>query len=395
MEALAVCTPGLEAILDAELAALGIRQRRLAKGGVSFRGSTRDLYKANVWLRTASRLLVRIGRFRATSFRDLEREASALDWSSWLGPSTQPRLRVSSGSSRLHHTGAIEERIAQVLGVDVRPDDPERGSEEPAQASDEHTSDEKASDEQQTFVVRVRRDVFTISADASGDSLHQRGWRQAVAKAPMRETLAAAMVLASEWAHDRPLLDPLCGSGTIAIEAALIAQGRAPGAQRSFALQRWPRFEPGTWASVQADVRAAEESAAGRQLPLIAAADRNRGAIQATLANAQRAGVADAITIEQASLAESISRHTSTKNGGDFGVVLTNPPYGARIGRGDLRDLYATLGRAAPWELGLLVADRSLAGHTKLNLAERFRTSNGGIPVTYLQSTDPPPRGRR
>ena len=378
MEALAVCTPGLESVLDEELAALGIRRRRITKGGVSLRASTRELYAANVWSRTASRLLVRIGRFRATGFRDLEREIAAMDWSPWLAEGTGVRLRVSSGSSRLHHTGAIAERIERALGVD---DVRERGIDDDATA--------------QAFVVRVRRDVVTISVDASGDNLHQRGWRLAIAKAPLRETLAAAMVLASGWRGDRPLLDPMCGSGTIAIEAALLAQGRAPGANRSFAFQRWPSFEPGTWASVRAEVQRAEEGSRGLDgaAARIVATDRDAGAIRAATANAERAGVADRVKIERASVAESIAAHVSTHTDGGPGLLLSNPPYGARVGGTDLRDLYATIGRAAEWDVGLLVADRALAGHTKLTFEERFRTSNGGIPVTLLEH--PATRARR
>ena len=249
-DALAVCAPGLEGVLDEELAALGVRRRRVTKGGVSIRVSTRELYAANVWLRTASRLLVRIGRFRATGFRDLEREVAAMDWSPWLAEGSAVKLRVSSGSSRLHHTGAIAERIENALG-----------------GGDSRRNGDHGDGDTQAFVVRVQRDVVTISVDASGDNLHRRGWRLATAKAPVRETLAAAMVLASGWRGDRPLLDPLCGSGTIAIEAALLAQGRAPGANRTFAFQRWPSFEPGTWASVHADVQRAEVAAGAPDRP--------------------------------------------------------------------------------------------------------------------------------
>jgi putative N6-adenine-specific DNA methylase len=384
MDALVVCTPGLEAILDDELATLGIRNRRLAKGGVSIRVSTRELYAANVWLRTASRLLVRIGRFRATTFRDLEREVASLDWAPWLTDDPALKLRVSSGSSRLHHTGAIAERVRRVLGLDDFGDTDGDAADDPADDGDAATP--------QAFVVRVRHDEFTISVDASGRNLHQRGWRLATAKAPLRETLAAAMVLASGWRGERPLLDPMCGSGTIAIEAALLAQGRAPGAGRSFAFQRWPCFEPGTWASVTATVRSAEARAPDRSHASITAADRDRGAVAATVANAERAGVAHLLTVEHASLTESITAHVEGAAGDDPGLVLTNPPYGGRVGGHDLRDLYATLGRASHWDVGMLVANRALAGHTGLTFDERFRTSNGGIPVRYLQHPAGPAR---
>lgn len=359
MDCLVVCAPGLEPVLDEELASRGIRRRRVVRGGVEITATTRQLYATNVWARTASRVLVRAARFRATSFRDLESHLASVDWSPWLDGGQRLAVRVSSSASKLHHTGAVAERVARTLPGTDDPDAPE-----------------------QLLVVRIHRDTVVASVDSSGEHLHRRGWRLATAKAPLRETLAAAMVLASGWQPDAPLVDPLCGSGTIAIEAALIATGRAPGAARDFAFRRWRSFEPGTWASVRADVQRAEASVDLSTMPVIVAADRDAGAVEAARANAARAGVAELVDVRRAPIAETLASLPTPP-----GWIVTNPPYGARVGRGDLRNLYATIGKVAtggrPWRIGMLVADQVLAGHTGLTLQERFRTSNGGIPVTF------------
>jgi putative N6-adenine-specific DNA methylase len=366
MDCLAVCAPGLERLLAGELGGLGVHRPRPIHGGVEFAASTRQLYAANVWLRTASRIVVRAARFRAASFAELERRAAELDVSPWIGPGTEPTFRVTSHGSRLYHTAAIAERLGRVLGGGTG-----------------------RSGQTQMVVVRVARDVVTLSVDSSGEHLHRRGWRLAPAKAPLRETLAAAMVLASGWDGATPFVDPLCGSGTVAIEAALLAAGRAPGAARGFAFEGWPSFQPGTWASVREDVRQAEVAAAGRPQPLILAADRDEGAVRTATENAARAGVGAAIEVRASPLAATLAALPSPP-----GWLVTNPPYGARVGGADLRDLYATLGRATGWHIGLLAADTALARHAGVPLTERFRTTNGGIPVTFL-ATAAPVRARR
>jgi putative N6-adenine-specific DNA methylase len=355
-----VCAPGLEPLLRDELIGLGLRRSRPITGGVTFDATTRQLYAVNVWSRIATRVLVRAARFRARTFEALERELAAVDWQPWLPDDTGVRVRVTSTRSRLYHTGAIEERVHRALGA--------------APANDEHAP---------LVVVRIVDDEAQISIDASGAALYKRGWRTSAAKAPLRETLAAAMVLASGWTRDAPLIDPFCGSGTIAIEAALLAAGHAPGAHRAFAFERWPSFEPGTMASVRASTKIEPRSVA-----TIVARDRDDGAVETTIANATRAGVADAIDVQRASISELVDLASLTSR--DSGWVLSNPPFGRRVsGGGDLRDLFARFGDVARaalpgWHVGLLVADARAAGHTRLGLREVFATRAGGIPVQFV-----------
>lgn len=374
-DCLAVCPPGLEPILAGELRELGLRPTGPLHGGVPLRATDRELYLANVWTRVATRVVVRLGTFVARSFADLEARAASIPWDTYLAPGIAPVFRVTAAKSRLYHTDAIAERLHRVVGV--------------APPADDVATDPTRV---QLFVVRAVHDRFTISADASGDSLHRRGWRQEVAKAPLRETIAAAMVRACGHDAGRPFVDPMCGSGTVAIEAALAAAGLAPGADRTFAFQRWPSFKPGTWASVAAGVRAAADDATRRaRVGPILAADRDEGAVRAATANAERAGVADLVRVHHGALRTTLQ----ALRGAPPGTICANPPYGVRVGgaaaggSSDLRDLYGALGATVrgelpAWRVALLVADRNLAAHCGLAFEERFATTNGGIDVAFL-----------
>jgi putative N6-adenine-specific DNA methylase len=236
----------------------------------------------------------------------------------------------------------------------------------------------------QLFVVRIVEDECEISADTSGELLHRRGYRQEIGKAPLRETLAAAMLLASGWNPTEALIDPLCGSGTIPIEAALLARGIAPGVGRRFAFMEWPTFVPERWESVLGQ---AQDAARTGTLELeIMGGDRDSGAIEAAVRNAERAGVSGDIRFEVRPLSASLDALEVTPRPG---WILTNPPYGVRlVDTSRLSDLYAKLGsrlRAAEgWRLGVLTSDADLARRTGLPLRARFSSRNGGIPVAFF-----------
>ena len=240
----------------------------------------------------------------------------------------------------------------------------------------------------QLFVIRIVHDEVEMSADSSGELLHRRGYRQEIAKAPLRETLAAAMVLASGWRKDEPLLDPMCGSGTIPIEAALIARGIAPGLRRKFQFMTWPTFDQDLWNGILEKANGSVTQATAR----IRGSDRDAGAVQAASRNAERAGVADTIQFS----VESVSASLTALEDMDAGVgwILTNPPYGIRMGESDdLRNLYARVGAALRtkqgWRAGILTADAALVRETRLPLVPRFNTRNGGIPISFLVREKP------
>jgi len=333
--------------------------------------------RANLWLRTASRVIVRVATFRARSFIELERHARRIEWDRFVSRGSPLRFRVTSRKSKLYHTEAIAQRLADAVAHRVgdassisllRDDD------------DEQSPETTTADNGQMFVVRALRDEIMVSADTSGELLHRRGYRQAVAKAPLRETLAAAMLMGAGWSGDTPLLDPMCGSGTIPIEGAMIARRMAPGLGRPFAAQRWPESERGVWNRL---VSAAKETMLERSPVPIRGSDRDAGAIASARANAERAGVAADADFDVAPLSSAEPFGSSSGEG----MLLVNPPYGVRIGEVEsLRDLYATLGRLARerfsrWTVGVLAAEPRLEAQLGLMVEERLATSNGGIPV--------------
>ena len=250
--------PGLESIASGELKALGIRGRQEI-GGVAFNADLQRLYEANLWLRTATRVLVRLGSFHASTFYELERRAKKLPWADFLPASGDVRLRVTCRKSRLYHSDAVGERVlsaivgsvSHVIGGAATGTDDENTDAESADASETLDAPDFATGSEreagQLFVVRIVNDECEVSADSSGELLHRRGYRRETAKAPLRETIAAAMVLASGWKRNEALLDPLCGAGTIPIEAAMIACKIAPGLKRNFQFMKWPGFDAERW----------------------------------------------------------------------------------------------------------------------------------------------------
>lgn len=353
-QAAAICTPGLEKILEAEMSALGLKPKAGSNGVVEFRANNRQLYAANVWLRTASRVLVRIGSFKATDFNHLQQRAEELDWKAWIPEGHAPEFRVTSNKSALYHTAAIAQRLHQIVGP------PSIG--EPTQP----------------FVIRFDRDIATVSVDSGGTPLSHRGWRTELGVAPLRPTMAAAMLLASGWDGTTSLIDPFCGCGTIAIEGALLARKMPPGGSRQFAFQHWDDFEPGAWASVNG-------AAKGTELPenvTIEAFDRDATAVESAAANAKRAGVDDNMTIEK--------RLVSHLTGDDgSGLIVTNPPYGKRVGDGDLEPLYKRFGavvreRRPEYGLTVVVTDRKLGRALDGRLKPITRFGHGGLKVSVL-----------
>ncbi len=385
MEIFAATAPGLESIAAGEVKALGVRGIQ-EPGGVAFDGDNRLLYLANLHLRTPGRVIVRLGRFHATTFYELERRAKKIPWQNFLPANSGVDVRVTCRKSRLYHSDAVAERILSAMSETRSDIHVAKAALE--DADEEARPQNEGVESAQRFVVRIVNDQCEISADSSGQLLHRRGYRQEVAKAPLRETLAAAMILASGWRPGDPLADPLCGSGTIPIEAALIARRIAPGLRRQFQFMRWPSFDAALWKEL---VKGAESEIRGgtEGVVTIRGADRDAGAIAAASRNAERAGVAGDIEFATQPLSVSLDALDDVQQGEAW--ILTNPPYGIRVAEsGDLRNLYARLGSVAlkktSWRVGILSDDPRLARQTGLPLRSRFETKNGGIPVSFLAS---------
>lgn len=358
--------------MAAELSALGeTPDLEAGGGGVAWRGDVESLCRANLWLRTASRVVVRTAHFRARAFYELERHARRIPWERFVAPGGAVRFRVTCRKSRLYHSDAVAERLAAAIEHRL-------GAASAFSAPGGTDDDEGAeTSREQLFVVRIAHDVCTVSADASGALLHLRGYRRAVAKAPLRETLAAALLMAAEWRGATPLLDPLCGSGTIPIEGAMIARRIAPGLRRQFACVAWPGFPRDAFARLVADAEA--RILPGCPVPNHGS-DRDAGAIDAARANAERAGVAGDVEF-------SVNAVSAVAPPPGPGLVAANPPYGVRVGdRHEVRNLYAQLGHVlrrhcGGWRLALLSPDARLTAQLGFAMQPVLSTSNGGIPV--------------
>ena len=326
-EFFAACLPGIEPLLHTELGELGISTAQ-ERGGVSWRGGPGDVALVHRASALASHVLLRVATFRAGDFAVLRSRCERLPWSQWLAPGSEVALDAATHKSRLYHTGAIADRVARALESAV-PN---------LRVVRRRVREVAAEAAPPAVLVRIVRDLATVSIDLTGTPLHRRGYRVETAKAPLREDLAAALLRVSGWRPGVPLVDPFAGSGTIVLEAARAAAGLLPGAGRRFAAQSVRGFD------TPADE--APEGIPAKAPPCdgpILASDRDAGAVDAMWANAERAGVAALVQGEAAPLSAAPGWSVLAERGG---IVVTNPPFGRRVGRSaDLRPVYQRLGR--------------------------------------------------
>jgi 23S rRNA (guanine2445-N2)-methyltransferase len=359
----AVVAPGLEEVCARELQLLGIDPIRIVGGGVEFEGGLREIYLANLWLRSAGRVLVRLGTVKSRDFPDLYHKALRLPWGRFVRSDKAVQVRVGSRRSRLNHSGRIiktlSDAINRALGRDGTPEG-----------------------RQQLVLAQFEDDVCRLSVDSSGELLHRRGYRVETALAPLRETLAAGILLKLGWDGSSPLVDPMCGSGTFVIEAALLAGNRPPGMARQFAFMDWPGFRPGLWDALHIEARRVERSV---KVPLCGG-EREPEALAAAHRNAARAGVEPLTQLVQQELEQFVAPSGQ-------GLVVCNPPYGKRIGRNeDLRLLFRLFGsvlrnRFPGWQVAFICPDNHLAKATGLTLTRLDTLHNGGIPVALWTAT--------
>lgn len=370
----AVTAPGLEELARNELLLLGLAVTGSEPGGVSFQADIEGLTQALLQLRTVSRLTLRVAEFQARTFAELERHCCRIDWTPWLHPGAAIHLAITSRKSRLYHQDAVAERVLRTVAASVPGVHGVQGGAE----ADNLDQDPTLLPGVQRVFIRIWRDRVTISVDATGTLLHRRGWRQYSGKAPLRETLAAAMLMGAGWTGSLPLTDPFAGSGTLVIEAALLARRLAPGVARHFAMELWPGVDPALLS--RARIRAREQELPGVEIPLLGY-DRDVGAVKGAWENAERAGVAADLRFSRATIA-------MLPDDAGSGWLITNPPHGVRVGRGgNLRDLYATLGerfrQGRPgWDLAVLSADPRLTAQLRIPMEDIWQTVNGGIRVS-------------
>lgn len=362
------CLPGLEPFLLQELESLEFSAQAVP-GGAEFEGSTADVMRACLWLGTASQVLIPLAQFRCRALGELERKAMEVPWRDWLMGRVPISLSSRSRRSRVYHTGGISERIYNAIGHAF--------GQTPLLAKD---NDDMVA----RVVTRFSEDTCTIAVDATSTPLHRRGYRLDGRKAPLREDIAHALVLASNWDRDTAVLDPFCGSGTIAIEAAGLALGLPPGRMRDPAFQQSPRFDIDAWQKLTAPQPPRAFAAS------IFASDRDKGAVSAARANAERAGVDEIVEVAQHALAA--QPWLEGAGAPSSGAIITNPPFGVRVSKGNsLLPLYQKLGHRTKalgdgWDTTILAHDMRLARRTGLHLKPRFTTRHGGMKVTAMGS---------
>lgn len=335
-----VAPPGMEHVLCAEAIDNEFAEARMVPGGVTLQGGWPAVWRANLQLRGATRVLARIGSFRAFHLAQLDKRAHKFPWGDVLRRDCSVRVEVTCKKSKIYHAGAakqrIEKAIADTLGVEV---------------GDSGLVQVKA---------RIDDNLVTFSVDTSGESLHKRGHKEAVGKAPMRETLAALFLRSCGYDGHQPVLDPMCGSGTFVIEAAEQALALAPGRSREFAFQNLATFDEAAWQQMRTPAGA--RSTALRFF----GSDRNEGAVKMAAANAERAGVSAVTQFTHAAVSD------LQRPDGPPGIVIVNPPYGERIGNKKLLfALHGALGqvlkeRFQGWKVGIITSDGSLAKATGL-----------------------------
>ena len=353
--------PGLEEALCAEIRGKGFKRPRAVPGGVVIRGGWPEVWRANLWIRGAGRVLARLDSFRVTHLAQLDARARRVPWAGVLRPDMPFRVEASCAGSRIYHSGAAAERIEtairETLGAPV------------------------AAEGGILVRARIEADVCTISVDTSGEPLHKRGYKEAVAAAPMRETMASLFLRQCGYDGAEPVLDPMCGSGTFVIEAAEIAARLNPGRARHFAFEELASFDAEAWQRMR-EVKSMREPAARFH-----GSDRDAGAIAMSRANAERAGVAGWTSFRQATISEIVPPE------GGPGLVIANPPYGTRIGdKAKLLPLYQTLGqtllrRFSGWRVGIVTSEPRLAHATGLPfLPTGAPVPHGGLRVTLYQT---------
>lgn len=364
---LATVTPGFENILESEVRSFKecTRISRL-KGGVEFSGPAELVYKTNLHLRTANRVLLRIASFTARSYPEAYNKLKRIRWELYLGFSETFAVHCTSRNSRLHHTANIQNTVAEAvsstmakLGVKTSMSD----------------------DTDLKLHVRFADDVCTVSIDSSGDYLFKRGYRKSTALAPIRETTAAALLLAAGWESYPTIVDPMCGSGVFATEAALMSLGRAPGLTRGgFAFQLWPSFNRERWEKIRNE---AQKMCGSKSGIMIFASDLNDDAVNAAKNNALKACVNNFMTIGHADALNLRPPGTAP------GLLVSNLPYGKRVGEGNIAGLVSRFGSHLKsffqgWNFAFVTSERNFSRLSGLSADSVLSFKNGGIQVFFF-----------
>ena len=370
---IATTTFGLEAVLNRELDELGITEHTTVNGRTFFKCDVRTLVRANLWLRTADRILLNMGEFKAFSFEDLFQGINRIEWEKLLGVDANFIVNARSVKSKIYSLRdiqsvskkAIVERLRKAYGCERLPETGPR------------------------YMIEVAflEDKATVTVDTSGHGLNKRGYRQEVGKSPIKETLAAGLIMVSRWRPDRPLLDPFCGTGTFGIEAAMIGMNIAPGLKAEFDAENWEGFEPEIWE----EERIAAIKAINREPHLrIYCSDIDYFQLKLAEKHADLAGVRGHIHFQKIDYAETGSRY-------DYGFIITNPPYGERLlEKEEAENIYRGMGKHFQetfntWSVYVITSCEKFEKLYGRPADKKRKIYNGGIKCDYYQFYGPRP----
>lgn len=372
---IATATFGLEAVVAHEVRKLGYEEVTVENAKVTFAADELAICRTNLWLRSADRVLVKMGSFKATSFEELFQQTKALPWERWLPENAKFPVNGKSVRSKLHSVPDCQAIVKKAIVEKMK---------------QKYKKDWFSEDgPQYTVEVALLKDEATLTIDTSGAGLHKRGYRELSGDAPLKETLAAAMISLAHWFPDRVLMDPFCGTGTIPIEAALIGLNIAPGIERNFASEAWPSIPKKLWQ--RARIEALDMEKRDRKLRILGT-DIDEKVLSKARHHAKLAGVEDQIHFQRVPLSEVRSRF-------GYGYVICNPPYGERIGeKKEVEKLYRDMGQVFAkmdtWSFYVLTAHPDFEQLYGRKADKRRKLYNGRLECQYYQFFGPRPSKR-
>ena len=372
IELIATSTFGLEAIVKRELLKLGYEDLVVENGKITFKGTEKDIPIANLWLRSADRVLLKMGEFKATTFEELFEKTKALPWDEWITEDGEFTVEGKSVDSKLFSISDSQAIVKKAVVEKLK--------------TKYKTEWFKETGAKFTIEVSILKDIATLTINTSGAGLHKRGYRLESVEAPLKETLAAALVQLSYWNKERFLLDPFCGSGTIPIEAAMIGKNIAPGLNRNFVSEKWPRVKKEYWNDARKE--AWDLMLKDYKLNIIGS-DIDKKAIKAAKENAESIGLEEDISFITSDI-----RDMKLKN--EYGVIICNPPYGERIGeKGEVYKLYKDMGKILKaldtYSIYVLTSNEDFETLYGKRADRKRKLYNGRIKVDYYQYYGPRP----
>jgi putative N6-adenine-specific DNA methylase len=367
---IATTAMGLEAIAAKEVRNLGY-ECKTENGRVLFQGDEKAIARANLWLRTADRIKIRVGHFKAFTFDELFEQTKALSWEQFLPLDAEFPVQGKSVKSKLYSVPDCQAIVKKAIVERLK-------------KAYHHPSWLEENGALFKIEVAIHKDEVELLLDTSGSGLHKRGYRAGQGEAPLKETLAAALVLLTNWTPDRPFIDPFCGSGTIPIEAALIGQNIAPGFNRSFVSETWPWMDDVIWEEARTEVEDLAEY--DRELDIMGT-DIDHRMIDISKQNAYEAGLGEMIQFKQMQMKD---LHTTKQ----YGVIVGNPPYGERLGeKAEVEAMYQDMGRTfaklETWSIYILTSHRNFETYYGKPATKKRKLFNGFIRTDYYQYWGP------